>query len=128
MGKEAGRSGRESRLPLTGLHQKYRCSITDVDIYVINICIMAFVRPVQRILPDGQAANVRPYHISYEGLEKCIICRDDEDCDTLVKCIAVCAHRKNVIVIIYAVVSNHAHIAVLARSVQAAEAYAAETK
>ena len=89
---------------------------------------MAFVRPVQRILPNGQAANVRPYHISYEGLEKCIICRDDDDCDTLVKCIAVCAHRKNVIVIIYAVVSNHAHIAVLAPSVLAAEAYAAETK
>ena len=89
---------------------------------------MAFVRPVQRILPDGQPANVRPYHISYEGLETSIICRDDEDCDTLVKCIAVCAHRKNVIVIIYAVISNHAHIAVLSPSLQSAQMYAAETK
>lgn len=89
---------------------------------------MAFVKPVQRILPDGQPASVKPYHISFEGLETCIICRDEEDCDTLVKCIAVCAYRKKVIVIIYAVVSNHAHIAVLAPSLKAANAYAAETK
>lgn len=89
---------------------------------------MAFIRPVQRQLPDGTLAFVRPYHISYEGLEKCIICRDDGDCDTLVKCIAVCAQRKNVQVIIYAVVSNHAHIAVLATTLQVAEAYAQEVK
>ena len=89
---------------------------------------MAFVRPVLRRLPDGTLCNVYPFHISYEGLEKAIICRDDTDCDNLVKCIAVCAHRKNVIIIIYAVVSNHAHVAVLARKYSEAENYAYEIK
>lgn len=92
------------------------------------VCIMAFIRPVQKQLPDGTLEFLRPYHISYEGLERCIMCRDDADCDTLVKCIAVCAQRKNVKIIIYAVVSNHAHIAVLAASLPAAEAYAVEVK
>ena len=93
-----------------------------------TIYIMAFIRPVIRLMPDGREAYVLPFHISYEGLETNIICRDDQDCDSLVKCIFVCARRKNVIVIIYAVVSNHAHVAVLAASREVAEKYAAETK
>ncbi|MBR5699961.1 MAG: hypothetical protein IKX37_02595 [Bacteroidales bacterium] len=89
---------------------------------------MSFVRPVSRILPDGNVAEVMPYHISFEGLEQVIICRDDEDCDAMVKCIFVCAQRKNVIVIIYAVVSNHSHIAVLAAERDAAVSFAREVK
>lgn len=89
---------------------------------------MGFVKPVRRRLPDGTECFVRPFHVSFEGLEKCIICRDDRDCDALVKCIVVCARRKNVIIIIYAVVSNHAHVAVLAKSLGIARAYAKEVK
>lgn len=89
---------------------------------------MAIIRSVERRLPDGGLGKVMPYHISLEGLERNIICRDDEDCDIMVKTIAVCSLRKNVIVIIYAVVSNHAHIAVLARSFEEARAFAEELK
>jgi len=45
-----------------------------------------------------------------------------------VKCLVVCSRRKNVIIIIYAVVSNHAHVAVLARNIYEAKAYAREVK
>ena len=69
---------------------------------------------VLRELPDGRRKQVRPFHISMEGRESFIICRDDDDYDVMVKTIAVGCRRKNVIVIIYAVVSNHFHIAVLA--------------
>lgn len=89
---------------------------------------MAFVKPVLRVMPGGEVAWVSPFHISFEGLERNIICRDDEDCDTLVKCIFVCSWRKNVIVIIYAVVSNHAHIAALAKSLEDAQVFAMEVK
>ena len=85
-------------------------------------------RIVIRTLPSGETTNVQPYHISMKGLEKAILCRDEEDYGVMVKYIAVCAHRKNVIIIIYAVVSNHAHIAVLAKSYQEAYAYAEELK
>lgn len=86
------------------------------------------VKAVYRELPDGQTEKVFPFHISLEGLKQQIICRDDKDCDVMVKILAVCALRKNVIVIIYAVVSNHAHIAVLARTYDEALAYAQEVK
>ena len=83
---------------------------------------------VPRVLPDGRKANVFPFHISLEGLEKAVMCRDDADYDTMVKTICICAKRKNVIVIIYTVVSNHCHVAVLAASQQDAEEYATELK
>ncbi|MBR5175945.1 MAG: hypothetical protein IKW89_08470 [Bacteroidales bacterium] len=89
---------------------------------------MALVKAVARRLPDGTVGAVLPFHVSFEGLEKVIICRDDQDCDTMVKCLVVCARRKNVIIIIYAVVSNHVHAAVLAKSLADAESYAREVK
>ena len=85
-------------------------------------------RVVQRILPDGTICFVQPFHVSMEGLEDCILCRDDEDYDTMVKIICVAARRKNVIVIIYAVVSNHCHIAILASSQKEADDYGNEVK
>ena len=89
---------------------------------------MGYVKDVARRLPDGTVNAVRPFHISFEGLEKEIVCRDDQDCDSMVKCLVVCSRRKNVIIIIYAVVSNHAHVAVLARNIYEAKAYAREVK
>lgn len=79
---------------------------------------------VARMLPDGTTASVRLFHISMEGLEKSLICRDEEDYDVMVKNIFLCAKRENVIVVIYGVVSNHAHIAVLATAYDCAQRYA----
>lgn len=85
-------------------------------------------RIVTRKLPSGAVKQVQPYHISMKGLEKAILCRDYEDYGVMVKYIAVCANRKDVIVIIYGVVSNHCHIAVLASDYQDAVNFAEELK
>ena len=63
-----------------------------------------------------------------EGLELTVLCRDDEDYDTMVKQIVICARRTNVIVVIHVVVSNHAHVGVLAVSQQDAGNFAQELK
>lgn len=63
-----------------------------------------------------------------EGQETVVLCRDDEDYDAMVKVICLCARRKNVIVIIYIVVSNHCHVGVLASSQKEAESFGAEVK
>ena len=85
-------------------------------------------RIVERRLPDGNIRRVLPFHMSMEGLETAIICRDDEDYDALVKILCVTAKRKNVIVVIYAVVSNHCHAGLLAVSQTAADDYSQEVK
>ena len=85
-------------------------------------------RIVTRILPSGKMAAVQPFHICIKGLEKAILCRDQEDYDVFVKYIAICSWRKNALVIIYAVVSNHCHVAVLAVSQADADAFAKEMK
>ncbi|MBO4535728.1 MAG: hypothetical protein J5702_00830 [Bacteroidales bacterium] len=63
-----------------------------------------------------------------EGLEKSILCRDEQDYDAMVKILAVCARRKNVLIIVYAVVSNHSHVAVLAAGHKEADAFGQEAK
>ena len=78
-----------------------------ISIMLMKLCVL-------RMLPDGSHKMVRPFHISMEGRESFIICQDDDDYDVMVKTIAVGCRRKNAIVIIYAVVSNHFHVAVLA--------------
>ena len=85
-------------------------------------------RIVSRKLPLGEIKDAQPFHICMKGLEKAILCRDDEDYGVMVKYIAVCARRKNVIVIIYCVVSNHCHVAILAATYEDASAFAAELK
>jgi len=85
-------------------------------------------RIVHRKLPDGSFRNVGPYHVSMEGLEKVVLCRDDEDYDAMVKILCICARRKNVIIIVYAVVSNHCHVAVLAATQADADAFGQEVK
>ena len=69
-------------------------------------------RVVQRVLPDGTIGNVQPFHICLEGLEKAVLA----------------ARRKNVIVVIYVVVSNHSHATVLARCQNDADCYGEEVK
>ena len=55
-----------------------------------------------------------------------VLCRDDEDYDMMVKCIFICARRKNVIVVIYIAMSNHGHATVLATSQDDADAFKVE--
>lgn len=89
---------------------------------------MKNIRIVTRRLPNGNIAKVYPFHISMEGLEKSIICKEDEDYDALVKCIMVCSIRLNVIVVIYIAVSNHGHVIILCESQRIADKYANEIK
>ena len=85
-------------------------------------------RVVHRKMPDGNFQNVQPFHVSMEGLEKTILCRCDNDYDAMVKILCICARRKNVLIIVYAVVSNHCHVAVLAVNQADADAFGQEVK
>lgn len=76
---------------------------------------MSFQRVVTRTLPDGTAARVYPFHISLEGLESNLLCRDEEDYDTVEKCMFVAAWICNVLIVIHIVMSNHGHLTVLAQ-------------
>lgn len=87
-----------------------------------------FERNPYRELPDGTVTKVYPFHISLEGLENRVLCREDSDYDAFVKILCVCCRRKNVILIIYAVVSNHSHLVVLAPGQGEADACAEEIK
>ena len=87
---------------------------------------MAFERICFRKLPDGSFRKVSPYHVSLEGMAELVLCRDDEDYDMMVKCIFICARRKNVIVVIYIAMSNHGHATILATSQAVADAFKVE--
>lgn len=87
---------------------------------------MAFERICSRTLPDGRVRKVYPYHVSLEGMSQLVLCRDDEDYDVMVKCIFVCARRKNVIVVIHIAMSNHGHATILAASQKDADAFKVE--
>lgn len=73
----------------------------------------SFERNPIRVLPDGRSARVFPFHVSLEGKEDRVLCRDSEDYDVFVKIIVICSRRKNVILLVYTVVSNHGHFVVL---------------
>lgn len=85
-------------------------------------------RSVVRKLPDGSKRTVEPYHVCLKGLETAVLCRDEEDYDVMVKVLAVCAWRNNVIIITYSAVSNHTHTAVLAVKWKEAQAFGEESK
>ena len=85
-------------------------------------------RSVFRKLPDGSTRTVEPYHVCVKGLETAVLCRDEEDYDVMVKMLAVCAWRNNVIIITYSAVSNHTHTAVLAVKWKDAQAFGEESK
>lgn len=88
----------------------------------------SFERNPYREFPDGSIRRLHPFHISLEGLETRILCRDNEDYDVFVKIICVCCRRKGVVLVIYSVVSNHAHGVVLATCQEAADDCAEEIK
>lgn len=82
----------------------------------------------RRVLPDGRMAAVAPFHFCLKGLEMTTLCRDDEDYDVFVKYIFITAHKCNVIVIIYTVVSNHTHVALLSENRENVERFGIELK
>lgn len=81
-----------------------------------------------RTLPDGRLGRLQPFHVCLEGMEDTILCRDEEDYDAMVKIMTVASRRKNVIIVIYAVVSNHFHATVLALKQEDADLYGEEVK
>ena len=87
-----------------------------------------FERNPFRELPDGTITRVFPFHVSLEGLESKVLCREEADYDAFVKIICLCARRKNVILVIYAVVSNHSHCIVLASDQVSVDAFVDEIK
>ena len=82
---------------------------------------MGFQRIVTRQLPDKTVRRVYPFHISLEGMESVLLCRDDEDYDTMIKYNHICSWVNNVLVIIEIAMSNHGHVSVLAQDYEAAE-------
>lgn len=87
-----------------------------------------FDRIVYKTLPDGRMARLYPFHVCLKGLSDVILCRDDEDFDVFVKNIHLCALRKNVLVVVYIVMSNHLHVVILAQDQVSADNYALELK
>ena len=86
------------------------------------------IKLILRKLPDGIVREVSPFHMSLEGNQTAVLCRDDDDYDAMVKIMCVAAWRSNVIIIIHAVVSNHCHAAVLAQDHWHAVRFGEETK
>lgn len=75
---------------------------------------MAFQRIVTRTLPDGNIVKVYPFHLTLEGLESNLLCRDQEDYDVVEKFMYVSAWQCNVLGVSHVVMSNHGHQCVLA--------------
>ena len=82
--------------------------------------VYLFQRIVTRMLPDGSTSRVYPFHISLEGMESVLLCRDDEDFDHLEKSTYLAARKNNVIVVISIEMSNHGHTVALAKDYDAA--------
>ena len=81
---------------------------------------MKFQRVVQRKLPDGTVTKVYPFHISMEGMESVLICRDDEDYDHLQKSFYLGGYINNILIVSDIEMSTHGHLAVLAKNWEAA--------
>ena len=79
---------------------------------------MSFQRIVTRKLPDGSVAKVFPFHISLEGLEKNLLCREEEDYNVVEKLLFVSAWETNCLIVIHIIMSNHGHVCVLAPTLE----------
>ena len=79
-------------------------------------------------LSDGTTKRFFPFHICIEGLESKLLCREDSDYDVFVKIICVAAHRKEVSLVVYTIVSNHMHCVILATDIEVANSFVDETK
>lgn len=79
-------------------------------------------------LSDGKIVRMYPFHISMEGMESRILCRNDEDYDVFIKTLVLSTHKKLSSVVVYCVVSNHAHYILLTHSYFTALEIANEVK
>lgn len=81
---------------------------------------MSFQRVVTRVLPDGSTRKVYPFHVSLEGMESVLLCRDEEDFRSLENYFFISACENNCLIIIHVVMSNHGHLSVLATDYESA--------
>lgn len=81
---------------------------------------MGFERVVSRKLPDGSTRKVYPFHLSLEGMESVLLCRDDEDFDHLEKSFYLSAWKNNCLTVISIAMSNHGHSCLLAPDMESA--------
>ncbi len=100
------------------------CPLTIVPIIMKSY----FDRNPYRQLPDGRTMRLFPFHICLEGLESRVLCRDDSDYDVFVKIICLAVHRKEAVLVIYTVVSNHMHCLILASDIDTADSCVDEIK
>lgn len=87
-----------------------------------------FTRNPLRELPDGRIVRMFPFHLSLEGDETRVLCRDEEDYDAFVKILIVCARRKDIALVAYGIVSNHAHAVFLSEAKTIADKYGDDVK
>ena len=71
-------------------------------------------------MPDGRIQKLYPFHISLEGMESVLLCRDDEDYDHLEKSYYLSAWKNGCQVISEIAMSNHGHTAILASGIEQA--------
>ena len=81
---------------------------------------MAFQRVVNRKMPDGRLKKVYPFHLSLEGMESTLLCRDEEDYDHLQKSYYLSAWKHNCLIVSEIAMSNHGHAAILAPDMEGA--------
>ena len=89
---------------------------------------MRFERIVAKRMEDGLVVRLFPFHVSLEGMEEALLCRDGDDYDVLVKYIALAARKADVSVVTYDVVSNHAHMVVLSESEEVCRGFVLDLK
>ena len=81
---------------------------------------MAFQRIVTQTQADGTVIKLYPFHISLEGMESVLLCRDDDDYDHLQKSFYLAAWKMGCRVVSEIAMSNHGHVAILAAGIERA--------
>lgn len=82
---------------------------------------MPFQRITTRTLPNGQIRRVLPFHISLEGMESTLLCRDDDDYDHLEKSFYISCWKNNCIPVMQIAMSNHGHCCILSTGLESAQ-------
>lgn len=75
------------------------------------------------MLPDGEIAEVQPYHVCTLGLEDKVLFKTEEDFRVVHNLIPICALRANVLPLADCVLNTHCHIGILAESFEAAKKF-----
>lgn len=81
---------------------------------------MSFQRILTQTGKDGRLRKLYPFHISLEGMESVLLCRDDEDYDHLQKSFYLSAWKMGCRVVSEIAMSNHGHVALLSSGIEQA--------